>query len=58
MWSGPADNIYAVQQSREPLDIRLGMGSALAAFIAASGGGSVGQYSPLVHFSATMTEFC
>ena len=37
MWSGPADSIYAVQQSREPLDIRLGMGSTLAAFIAASG---------------------
>ena len=37
-WSGPADSIYAVQQNREPLDIRLGMGSTLAAFIAASGG--------------------
>ena len=55
-WSGPADSIYAVQQSREPLDIRVGMGSTLAAFIAASGGGSVGQYGPLVHFGATMTE--
>ena len=55
-WSGPADSIYAVQQNREPLDIRLGMGSTLAAFIAASGGGSVGQYGPLVHFGATMTE--
>ena len=32
------------------------MGSTLAAFIAASGGGSVGQYGPLVHFGATMTE--
>ena len=56
IWSGPADSIYAVQQSREPLDIRLGMGSTLAAFVAASGGGSVGQYGPLVHFGATMTE--
>ena len=55
-WSGPADSIYAVQQNREPLDIRVGMGSTLAAFIAASGGGSVGQYGPLVHFGATMTE--
>tara|TARA_B100002003_G_scaffold74979_1_gene69965 strand:- start:3354 stop:5063 length:1710 start_codon:yes stop_codon:yes gene_type:complete len=55
-WSGPADSIYAVQQSRTPLDIRLGMGSTLTAFIAASGGGSVGQYGPLVHFGATMTE--
>ena len=55
-WSGPADSIYAVQQSREPLDTRVGMGSTLAAFIAASGGGSVGQYGPLVHFGATITE--
>jgi CIC family chloride channel protein len=55
-WSGPADSIYAVQQNREPLDIRVGMGSTLAAFIATSGGGSVGQYGPLVHFGATMTE--
>jgi CIC family chloride channel protein len=55
-WSGPADSIYAVQQNREPLNIRVGMGSTLAAFIAASGGGSVGQYGPLVHFGATMTE--
>jgi CIC family chloride channel protein len=56
IWSGPADSIYAVQQSREPLNVRVGMGSTLAAFIAASGGGSVGQYGPLVHFGATMTE--
>ena len=56
IWSGPADSIYAVQQSREPLNIRTGMGSTLAAFVAASGGGSVGQYGPLVHFGATMTE--
>ena len=56
VWSGPADSIYAVQQSREPLDVRVGMGSTIAAFVAASGGGSVGQYGPLVHFGATMTE--
>ena len=56
IWSGPADSIYAVQQSREPLNIRTGMGSTLAAFVAASGGGSVGHYGPLVHFGATMTE--
>lgn len=55
-WSGPADSIYAVQQSRESLDVRVGMGSTIAAFVAASGGGSVGQYGPLVHFGATMTE--
>lgn len=56
VWSGPADSIYAVQQSREPLDVRVGMGSTIAAFVVASGGGSVGQYGPLVHFGATMIE--
>lgn len=56
VWSGPADSIYAVQQSREPLDVRVGIGSTIAAFVVASGGGSVGQYGPLVHFGATMIE--
>ena len=55
-WSGPADSIYAVQQSKEPLDIRVGVGSTLAAFISASGGASVGQYGPLVHFGATISQ--
>ncbi|MDA8703215.1 chloride channel protein [Pseudomonadales bacterium] len=55
-WSGPAESIYAVQQSKEPLDIRVGVGSTLAAFISASGGASVGQYGPLVHFGATISQ--
>lgn len=53
-WHGPADSIYAAQQSREPLDLKHGFASTLAAFTAASGGGSVGQYGPLVHFGATI----
>ena len=55
-WSGPAESIYAVQQSKEPLDIRVGIGSTIAAFISASGGASVGQYGPLVHFGATISQ--
>ena len=55
-WSGPADSIFAAQQSQERLDVRLGIGSTLAALINASGGASVGQYGPLVHFGATVSE--
>lgn len=53
-WTGPADSIYAAHQINEPLDIKTGLASTLAAFSAASGGASVGQYGPLVHFGATM----
>ena len=55
-WSGPADSIFAAQQTKERLDVRLGIGSTLAALINASGGASVGQYGPLVHFGATVSE--
>ena len=53
-WAGPADSMYAAHQVNEPLDIKTGMASTLAAFASASGGGSVGQYGPIVHFGATM----
>lgn len=53
-WHGPADSIYSAQQSKEPLDIKHGIASTLAAFTSAAGGGSVGQYGPLVHFGATI----
>ena len=53
-WAGPADSIYAAHQVNEPLDIKTGFASTLAAFTAAGGGASVGQYGPLVHFGATM----
>ena len=39
------------------LDVKQGFASTLAAFISASGGASVGQYGPLVHFGATMGGF-
>ena len=53
-WSGPADSIYALHQQKVGVDVRVGVGSTLAAFISASGGASVGQYGPLVHFGATL----
>ena len=53
-WAGPSDAMYAAHQVQEPLDIKRGFGSTLAAFTSACGGASVGQYGPLVHFGATM----
>ena len=53
-WSGPADSIYALHQPKVGVDVRVGIGSTIAAFISAGGGASVGQYGPLVHFGATL----
>ena len=53
-WAGPADTIYAAHSSAQNLDVKKGMASTLAAFVTASGGGSVGQYGPLVHFGASI----
>ncbi len=53
-WAGPADSMYAAHQVHQPLDIKTGFASTLAAFTSASGGASVGQYGPIVHFGATM----
>ena len=56
-WHGPADSIYAAHRTDNELDVKHGFGSTLAAFVSASGGASVGQYGPLVHFGATMGSF-
>jgi CIC family chloride channel protein len=53
-WAGPADSIYAAQNPSKPLDLKIGLASTLTAFISASGGASVGQYGPLVHFGGTI----
>ena len=53
-WSGPADSIYALHQPKVGVDVRIGIGSTISAFISAGGGASVGQYGPLVHFGATL----
>ena len=53
-WHGPPESIYAAHLATDSLDTRAGLASTLAAFISASGGASVGQYGPLVHFGATI----
>ena len=53
-WTGPADSIFAAHQQYQPLDVKQGFASTLAAFASASGGASVGQYGPIVHFGATV----
>jgi CIC family chloride channel protein len=54
---GPADSIHAAHRTDNELDVKQGLGSTLVAFLAASGGASVGQYGPLVHFGATMGSY-
>ncbi len=53
-YHGPADSIYVAHHADDEPDWRVGIGSTLAAFVSASGGASVGQYGPLVHFGATV----
>ena len=54
---GPPDAILASHQINNSIDVKKGFGSTLTAFISASGGASVGQYGPLVHFGATVATF-
>lgn len=54
---GPADSIYAAHRTDNELNVKFGLGSTFAAFVAASGGASVGQYGPLVHFGATIGSY-
>jgi CIC family chloride channel protein len=56
-WAGPADSILAAHNMGNQLDIKMGIGSTLAAFISISGGASVGLYGPLVHFGASVGSF-
>ena len=56
-WQGPADSIYAAHSEDPTIETSKGLGSTLAAFIVISGGGSVGQYGPLVHFGSTIGLF-
>jgi len=53
-FEGPADSIYSAHRVDNELNIKYGLLSTIAAFISASGGASVGQYGPLVHFGATI----
>ena len=56
-WAGPADSIYAAHSENAASETKKGLGSTLAAFIVISGGGSVGQYGPLVQFGSTIGLF-
>jgi CIC family chloride channel protein len=51
---GVADSIYFAHKSTDSTNVKAGMLSTLAAFVSASGGASVGQYGPLVHFGTTV----
>ncbi len=49
-----SDSIYLAHKANNETDVRIGMVSTLAAFFSASGGASIGQYGPLVHFGTTL----
>lgn len=53
-WRGPADTIFSAHSNQKDHQIKQGVGSTLAALVVASGGGSVGQYGPLVHLGSTI----
>lgn len=57
-WQGPADTIYGAHRPDNELDLKTGLASTVAAFVSASGGASVGQYGPLVHFGAVIGSAC
>ncbi len=49
-----ADSIYLAHKPNNETDLKVGFVSTLAAFFSASGGASIGQYGPLVHFGTTL----
>ena len=49
-----ADSIYLAHKPNNETDLKVGFLSTLAAFFSASGGASIGQYGPLVHFGTTL----
>ena len=57
-WQGPADTIYGAHRPDNELNVKVGLSSTLVSFISASGGASVGQYGPLVHFGAVIGSAC
>ena len=56
-WEGIADTIYAAHRESPQINTKQGLGSTLSALVVISGGGSVGQYGPLVHFGSTLGLF-
>ena len=56
-WSGPAESMFALQyRAGPPLNTRIGTGSVLAAFVACGCGAPVGQYGPVIHLGATISQ--
>jgi CIC family chloride channel protein len=56
-WSGPAESMFALQfREGPPLNTRIGTGSVLAAFVACGCGAPVGQYGPVIHLGATISQ--
>ena len=56
-WSGPAESMFALQyRAGPPLNTRIGAGSVFAAFVACSCGAPVGQYGPVIHLGATLSQ--
>ena len=49
-----SDSIYLAHKSNNETNLKVGFISTLAAFFSASGGASIGQYGPLVHFGTTL----
>ena len=49
-----SDSIYLAHKFNNETDVKVGVVSTIAAFFSASGGASVGQYGPLVHFGTTI----
>ena len=49
-----SDSIYLAHKFNNETDVKVGVISTVAAFFSASGGASVGQYGPLVHFGTTI----
>ncbi len=49
-----ADSIYLAHKPNNETNLKVGFISTLAAFFSASGGASIGQYGPLVHFGTTL----
>ena len=49
-----SDSIYLAHKANNETDLKVGFISTFAAFFSASGGASIGQYGPLVHFETTL----
>ena len=56
-WHGPAESILAAHLPSKRPDTEAGLLSTLAAAISISGGASVGQYGPLVHFGGVIGDY-